>query len=80
MPIETSEGGTVITGAEIELYRLLALKYALRLEIKGMRRRGRSVSAQLKKEFGFKGSKERVLAMLELYISSGLWRENAPAR
>lgn len=74
MPIEVTEAGTVVTGEEIKLVRLLALKGALKLEIKGLKRRGCSVSSMLKKEFGFKGSKERVLAMLELYIESGLWR------
>lgn len=75
MAIETFDGGTVITGPEIELWRLLALKGALKLEIAGMRHSsGKSVSARLKKEFNFKGSKTRVLAMLELYIQSGLWR------
>ena len=76
MAIETFDGGTVITGPEIELWRLLALKGALKLEILGMKHSsGKSVSARLKKEFGFKDSKQRVLAMLELYIGSGLWRE-----
>jgi hypothetical protein len=75
MAIETFEGGTVITGAEIELWRLLILKGALKLEVLGMRHSsGKSVYARIKKEFNFKGSKQRVLAMLELYIQSGLWR------
>jgi hypothetical protein len=56
---------TVITGSNITLYRLLTLRSALRLEVKGMRRRGRSVYAIVKDEFGFKGSKAKVLKQLE---------------
>lgn len=49
--------------------RLLALRGALTLELKGMRRsHGRSVYAIVKSEFGFKGSKAKVLAQLERMI------------
>lgn len=76
MGIETFDGGTVITGPEIELWRLLALKGALKLEMLGMKHSsGKSVYSRLKKEFNFKGNKARVLAMLELYIQSDLWRK-----
>ena len=61
-------GGMTITGEHIELYRLLALKAALRLEIRGMRRRGRSVGLILKTEFGFKGTKPKLLDQLEAMI------------
>lgn len=72
MPITNEGGSTIITGEAIKLYRLLALRSALSLEIKtGMKvSRGVSVLAILKREFGFKGNKAKVLAQLTAYIES----------
>jgi len=67
MAIEVTAGGTVVTGEHVELYRLLALKAALKLEMKGMKRRGRSVYSILKAE-GYRGNKASVLRELETYI------------
>ena len=59
--------GTLISTPEnIQKYRLLTLKSALKLEILGMNRRGRSVYSIVKEEFGFKGNKQKVLKQLEL--------------
>ncbi len=52
---------TVITGPGIARFRLIALKGALKLEILGMKRRGRSAYSIIKQEFGLKGSRESVL-------------------
>jgi hypothetical protein len=68
LAIEVGVGGTVITGEHIELYRLMTLKAALKLEIAGMKRRGRSVYSILKAE-GFRGNKAAVLRELENYIT-----------
>jgi len=66
---DTGNGGMVITGEHIDLYRLLALKAALQLEIRGMRwSRRRSIGLILKKEFGFKGTKPKLLDQLEAMI------------
>lgn len=55
----------VISGkANVDKARLVVLKHALRLETMGMTRRGRSVYAIVKEEFGFKGSKIKVLRLL----------------
>jgi hypothetical protein len=61
---------TVITGAKnIAMYRLLTLRSALKLEIVGLKAsRGRSAYALIKREFGLKGSKQRVLEQFEEYI------------
>jgi hypothetical protein len=67
MAIEVTAGGTIVTGEHVELYRLLALKSALKLEMKGMKRRGRSVYSILKSE-GYRGNKASVLKELETYI------------
>ena len=54
------------TPEKIQLFRLLALKSALQLEINtSLRRRGRSAYAIIKEEFGFKGNKKRVLQQFE---------------
>jgi len=59
----------VITGKKnIAMYRLLAMKYALSLEVKGLRSSRGSVYALVKREFGFKGCKQRVLDQFTLYI------------
>lgn len=64
MAIEVTAAGMVVTGEHIELYRLSALKAALKLEIVGMKRHGRSAYSILKSE-GYMGSKERVFNELE---------------
>ena len=70
-----SDGGVTITGEHIELYRLIHMRKALQLEVKGLKF-GRSVSAMVKKEFGFKGNKQKVLEQFDKYIKD-TWGENA---
>lgn len=55
---------TVITGEQIDLYRLLALRQALKLELLGMTAKGRTAYSILRREYGFKGSRQRVLDQL----------------
>jgi hypothetical protein len=51
----------VITGKEqIQGARALTLRQGLRMELVGMKRRGRSCYSIIKEEFGFKGNKEVV--------------------
>ena len=61
---------TVINEPEdIENFRVLTLRAALKLEIAGMSMsRGRSAYQIIKSEFGFKGSKAKVLDQLNTYI------------
>ena len=61
-------GTLIATPDSINKVRLLTLKSALKLEILGMNRRGRSVYSIVKQEFGFKGSKAKVLQQLENVI------------
>lgn len=52
---------TMITGKEnIANARLITLRSALKLELLGMKRRGRSVYSIVKEEFGLKGNKQKV--------------------
>jgi len=52
------------TPQAIDGFRVRTLRSALRLEVLGMSRRGPSVYSIVKQEFGFKGSKKRVLDQL----------------
>ena len=45
----------------IQLYKMMAQKQALKLEIYGMKTRGRSAYVLIKEMYGLKGSKQRVL-------------------
>ena len=53
---------------DVDFYRLLTLRSALELEILGMKRRGRSVYAIIKEEFGFRGNKQKVYDQIDAYI------------
>ncbi len=60
----TENGNIVITGEGIEIYRLLALRGALKLEVLGMK--GRVNAFKMVKELtGLKGTKAAVLAAYE---------------
>lgn len=68
MTIETfNDGGYVITGDSISTYRLLMLRNALKMEMKGLRVSSHRLTAYsiIKKEFNLKGSKAKVLAAYE---------------
>ena len=61
----------LITGTEnISMYHLLSLKYALKLECKGLSHSRGSAYAHVKKTFGFKGNKARVLEQLTAHIEA----------
>lgn len=65
-PVEkTPAGATMVTGPGIKLYRFLARKQALALELKGMRRHGRSAYSICREVYGFKGTKQRVFDQME---------------
>lgn len=51
------------TPEQIDRFRLATLRAMLKLEMKGMTRRGRSAYALLK-DMGYKGTREAVLAKL----------------
>ena len=64
---ETSTGFVVAGPVQINAYRLLALKGALKLESLGMKRRGASALALVRAETGLKA--KTAAAMLPLYIA-----------
>ena len=49
---------------QIAMFRLLTLRQMLKLEIKGMKRHGRSAYSIIKEELGLKGSRETVFKTL----------------
>ena len=64
---------TVITGDAILVFRMLTMRQGLKLEDKtngGMRLTGKGSTcyAMVKREYGFKGNRNKVLYQLESYI------------
>ena len=51
---------SAITGENIALVRMSILEKALRLELLGMKGRGRSAYSVIKSEFGLKGNRQTV--------------------
>jgi len=62
--IDTREG--------IAFAQLAARRGALRLEIAGMRRRGRSAYSICKAEYGLKGSRESVLEQMTALVEKAI--------
>jgi hypothetical protein len=56
------------TPQAIDGFRTRMLRSALKLEVLGMKRKGPSVYSVVKREFGFKGDKQKVLGQLLDYI------------
>jgi hypothetical protein len=51
---------SAITGDNIDLFRMSILEKALKLELLGMKGRGRSAYSVIKSEYGLKGNKQSV--------------------
>lgn len=68
--IENHGGTIVITGTQdINLARVLTLRKALELEIKGLKlSRGMSAATIIKREFGWKGNNVKLLDKLNTHI------------
>lgn len=50
-------------------YRMFVLKQGLKLELKGLKRRGRSFYSIIKEEFNLKGSKQKVYEQFERLLN-----------
>jgi hypothetical protein len=61
---------TAITGENIDLFRLSILEKALKLELLGMKGRGRSAYSVIKSEFGLKGNRQSVYDQFVAYRKS----------
>ena len=58
------------TPYKIELYGLLSLRAALRMEVVGLRGRGKTAYSIAKQELGVKGNKQKVLDQVNQMIQS----------
>ena len=58
------------TPYKIDLYALLSLRAALRMEVAGLKGRGKSAYAIAKQELGIKGNKQKVLDQVNQMIQS----------
>ena len=58
------------TPYKIDLYRLLSLRAALRLEVVGLKGRGKSAYSIAKQELCVKGNKQKVLDQVNQMIQS----------
>jgi hypothetical protein len=59
----------VITGKNIEAYRLMVLLSALKLELLGIKRsKGRTAYSIIKSEFNLKGSRQSVYDQFKLIV------------
>ena len=58
------------TPYKIDLYALLSLRAALRLEVVGLKGRGKSAYSIAKQELGIKGNKQKVLDQVNQMIQS----------
>ena len=56
------------TPEQIDMFRFLSLRSALKLECLGMSRRGQSAYSIIKAEYGFTGNKKSVLEQMEKII------------
>ena len=56
------------TPEQIAAFRLLSIRGRLKLELKGLRFRGRSTFSIVKAEFGFKGNNAKVLEQFEAML------------
>jgi hypothetical protein len=64
--VEDAAPAVLSTAGQIDAYRLLTLRQMLKLEIKGLKRRGRSAYAILK-DMGYTGTRQQVLQQLDKY-------------
>lgn len=60
MPVQVTSEATIITGESIPVATMLTLQACLKLEAKGMKRRGQSVFSIVKKQYGLKGNIQQV--------------------
>ena len=68
---------TAITGSDIDLFRMSVLEKALKLELLGMKGRGRSAYAIIKSEFCIKGNRQSVYNQFVVHRQAKIDEEKA---
>lgn len=67
----SNDNGFVVSGREqIDFFRLVAIKGAVKLEALGMKRRGESALSAAKKLYGLKGNAKSVHKQLEAMVKA----------
>lgn len=62
-------GNISFVGKEaVSVFQMVAQKHAMMLEAKGIRHSRGSVTAHVKRQYGFKGNRESVIAQLQALI------------
>lgn len=69
MAVTATAGGTMITGLHINLFRMKAQLGALRLEIAGLHRSGRSAYSIIKETYQLTGTPKTVAAKFESLVN-----------
>jgi hypothetical protein len=68
----------VLEGPEgLTFMQLIARKGALKLELRGLKRRGRSAYSICKSEYGLKGSRESVLRQMQALVDAAIAAKQA---
>jgi hypothetical protein len=71
MAIENNNGSIIVTGEHIQVYRLLALYHALKLECKGLKMsKGLSALAAIKRTTGLTGTRATMLPKYEAWLKA----------
>ena len=58
----------LLIGKEVKMFVLRSMRTRLALEIQGIKGRGKTMYSTIKKNFGFKGSRESVYQQFSEYI------------
>lgn len=79
MTANTTRGDFLIEGDEgIQFFQMCARRGALKLELKGMTRRGRSAYSICKEVYGLKGSRQSVLEQMDALIEERIRAKRPP--
>ena len=68
---------SAITGDNIDLFRMSILEKALKLELLGMKGRGRSAYSVIKSEYGLKGNRQSVYDQFVAHRQAKIAEEKA---
>jgi len=70
--ISSSEGGGLMCAGRdsVNLYRLLSIRKMCQMRLRGLKFRGPSPFTVIKRELGFRGNNEKVLAQLNAHIEA----------
>ncbi len=77
--IQSTEGiyMDILTGSEIQLYRMAVLEKALKMELLGMKGRGPSAYSIIKREYAIKGNKQSVYDQFVAHRAAKISEEKA---